>query len=98
MPDELHRSIKKLSVLQNCYMNDIYDQAVETLLKQRNSENIAYLASPDAGKYRSLWLNNDVDARAKMLSKNDSVPLNRVIYTALVQYTHKNAETLDRFI
>lgn len=86
MSDDLHKTIKMMAVQKNTFMNDIYDEAVTALLNARKFTDLQYLASPKNGKAKSLWLANDVHQKAKALAERDQVPMNRVVYTAIVHY------------
>ena len=86
MPDDLHRSIKMKAVQDDVLMQEVFDEAMEKLIADRKTTKIQYLASPREGKSRSFWLRNSILAGVQAAAEQDSVPVNRVEYTALVRF------------
>ena len=80
-------TVKAERTLQQVKMSDdLHDEAVTALLNARKFTDLQYLASPKNGKAKSLWLADDVHQKAKALAERDQVPMNRVVYTAIVHY------------
>lgn len=86
MSEELHKTIKMMAVQKNTFMNEIYDEAVSALLNARKFTELQYLASPKNGKAKSLWIADDVFQKVKALAEQDQVPMNRIVYTAIVHH------------
>lgn len=88
IPDEIHSTLKSYAKDHEKTMNEVYDDMVEWFLKKKKKDvTLPYIASPrGAGKYKSLWLNDQVLDEAKETAKNDSMSVNRIIYSAMAHY------------
>ncbi len=88
MPVESHQKLKNYASESGMTMNEVYDSMLLWFLgEKKNNANFHYLASPKGtSKYITMWIDDNIIAMVKKLSKQDSMSINRIIFTAITYF------------
>ena len=100
-PEDLWVGLRDQADARGLNLKEHCQKALRWFIQHRTAgeerSGMMYLASPEAGAYRSLWLDPDVYDEVRSLAHSDGVSQNRVVYTALCLYWNMQLNTRTVF-
>lgn len=91
LPIGLHEKIKESAKRSNLTISAFYDEIIDSFVKENLSSRgpAEYLYPSGETKHNNIPLKEEVVFKVKTLANRDTVPENRVLFTAVMQFVKK---------